>query len=150
MKAATSFISDCLMTPSAESLNFIDVSLRKANSQWCRTNNGMNNCSPVVDSFNHFTALLGFVVAVGRKSGLTKGMPVSFFSAVKNMSRSVLDQSAPFANNFDDGIGLCGIWQIFSHLSFAVVEVNELFDVVGSSCGGSGGLLSCVTLSSSR
>ena len=110
----------------------------------------MNKFSPVADSFSHFTALLGFVVAVGRKSGFTEGIPVSFVNFVKKSSRSQLDQSAPHANNFEDGIGLCGIWQIFSHLSFAVVVVNVLSDVGNSSCGGSGGLLSCATLSSSR
>ena len=109
INAATSLISVCLMTPSAESQNLIDVSVRSANSQWCRTQSGIKRFSPVVDCLSHFMALLGVVVAVGKNSGLTNGIPVSFSNVLKNNSRSVLDQSAPLANFFDDGIGLCGI-----------------------------------------
>jgi hypothetical protein len=64
------------MTPSAESQNLIDVSVRNANSQWCRTQSGIKRFSPVVDCLSHFMALLGVVVAVGKNRCCSGGVVV--------------------------------------------------------------------------
>ena len=150
IKAATSLISDCLMTPSAESQIIMDVSVRKANSQWCRTQSGMNMLSPVEASRSHVVARLGLVVAVGRNNGSTNVIPVSLFSVVKKDSKSRFDQSAPLANFLDDGMGLCGIWHILSHLSFDDADVSLSFIGASSCFEGNGGSLSWATRSSSR
>ena len=126
----------------------MDVSVRKANSQWCRTQSGMNMLSPVEASRSHVVARLGLVVAVGRNNGSTNVIPVSLFSVVKKDSKSRFDQSAPLANFLDDGMGLCGIWHILSHLSFDDADVSLSFIGASSCFEGNGGSLSWATRSS--
>ena len=94
-------------------------------------------------SFNHLIALVGVVVAVGRNNGLTYGTSVSCSIHFKAISRSSFDQSTPDANLVLLGMGLCGMFCNFFHVSGCVEGVGSLV------WGADGGSMSCVTLSSS-